>query len=159
MLKDFTVSDYAAWWGAVISTLVFIWEVFKWIHRGPLVKLDMEILGNMKMFPKPPKDETFISVRVSNTGEIPITLTKLAFVHYRWWFKYFLNLKAEKSFIVPQPISTMPIPYKLDTGSIWDGNILQNDEVNELYKTGYICILLFHSGKMKPIRQKLKIKK
>lgn len=158
-MKILTATDWAAWWGALLATIVLLWDVIKWCKRGPKVKLDFDIRGNMKMYPPPPRNETYISIRASNTGDASVTLTNLAFVYYRNYLKFIFNMKAEKSFVIPQPLTTMPIPYKFSAGAIWDANIVQTKEIEDMCDSGVVCIVLFHSGSKKPLRGKLILKK
>jgi hypothetical protein len=36
-----TASDYAAWWGAVVATVVFAWDIIKWKKNGPRLKVSV----------------------------------------------------------------------------------------------------------------------
>src|SRR5437879_4880685 len=46
------LTDVVAWWGAVVATIVLLWDVYKWTHRGADVRV--EAAPNMKVFPKLP---------------------------------------------------------------------------------------------------------
>lgn len=156
-MKNFSVTDWAAWWGALIATTVLIWDVIKWIKRGPKIKLDMQVSGNMKMYPPDPDDKTYVSARVCNNGSGAVTLTNLGYEYYSCCLRYILHLKPTKSFVILRPIAA-PIPHTLNVGQIWDAYFLQTDKIVEMANNGVAVVALYHSGSKKPIKRKLKIK-
>jgi hypothetical protein len=38
-MNKLSPSDYAAWWGAIIATFVFFWDIIKWKQSGPRLKV------------------------------------------------------------------------------------------------------------------------
>ncbi len=48
-------TDAAAWWGAIVASLILIWDVYKWIKSGTALRLnavpDMQLLYDE--IPKP----------------------------------------------------------------------------------------------------------
>jgi hypothetical protein len=98
-----TATDAAAWWGAVIATLVFAWDFYKWMNRGASVVVtvspNMESFGAM---PSALDGKTYVVVEVKNLGDGSCTITHLIGVHYSSWFNK-LRRKQTKSIYVGNP--------------------------------------------------------
>ena len=84
-----TSIEIVARWGAIIATLVLLWDIYKWKTSGP--KLRLRIIGNMKTINIPSSEGiTFISVRVDNIGTVETTITNFYLVYYKtWWRRIF----------------------------------------------------------------------
>jgi hypothetical protein len=63
-------SDIAAWWGAVVATLVFLWELYKNWQAGPRLRLtvnaNMIFIGDAS-----PMGQSFVTLRAVNIGDAP----------------------------------------------------------------------------------------
>jgi hypothetical protein len=83
------LTDVAAWWGAVLATIVFAWELYKWWHR---VRVQVSAQSNMVehvvgsgVRPAHPTRYRVVVVAV-NVGDQPVTLLHIAVEQYRsWW--------------------------------------------------------------------------
>lgn len=89
------ITDFAAWWGAVIATLVLAWDIYKWKKSGPLIEVsaspNMQILGGM---PDSLSGKTYVAVEVRNTGKGKTTVTHLV----GYYYSSFINrLKRKKT--------------------------------------------------------------
>ncbi|MFW1369052.1 hypothetical protein ACEWAA_22475 [Vibrio parahaemolyticus] len=74
-----SISEIAAWWGAIVASIVLIWDVYKWKTDGP--KLNVLLAPNMKTFGDPERDDmTWVSITVTNVGSRPTTLKKCRYV-------------------------------------------------------------------------------
>lgn len=65
-----SASDVAAWWGAVIATLVLVWDVFKW--RKSRFSIKVSASPNMSPLNAPEgklEDDKNIFVEVVNRGD------------------------------------------------------------------------------------------
>lgn len=49
-----------AWWGAILSSVVFLWDVYKWHTAGP--KIRFSVKSNMETFNMPNYDGKTIIV-------------------------------------------------------------------------------------------------
>ena len=75
-------TDFVAWWGAVVATAVFIWDIYKWKTSG--AKISLKTSSNMKAFNIPNKEkDTWIVVTVENNGDRPTTITIVALKRYK----------------------------------------------------------------------------
>ena len=91
-----TATELAAWWGAVVATLVFIWDFIKWKRAGPIVSVsvspNMTIIGGPRIrsvakIQDNVKDDTIITVVATNKGDRPTTVTHLVIRHYASMFQ------------------------------------------------------------------------
>jgi len=74
-------TSIVAWWGAILSTIVFLWDMYKHNTAGPklrfTVQTGMETL-NMPRF----EGRTVILTNVTNYGDRPTTITNLGYLYY-----------------------------------------------------------------------------
>jgi hypothetical protein len=54
MLDDMTSTEIAAWWGAIIASIVLLWDIYKWKTRGP--KLVMRLSPNIQVWGDPSRE-------------------------------------------------------------------------------------------------------
>ena len=81
-----SVSDYAAWWGAVIATMVLGWDIIKWRSRGPRLRT---------LISQRDAGELEFRVFVSNTGDQPATIESVmlkCFERRLWIFRKRVDL-------------------------------------------------------------------
>lgn len=81
MLDGFTISDFAAWWGAIVATCVLAWEVYTWQHSRPKVEIDLHciLLENCG----DNKQRVSLSIMLRNTGgrKLVVTHVKARMAH------------------------------------------------------------------------------
>ena len=152
--NTFTLTEVAAWWGAVVATSVFIWDIIKWFRTGPRIffsaSTNMLAVGDPVL-----EDNTYIVVKVVNVGTQQTTLTNLGMYFYKnKWNK--LRNYAEKSMVIANPNISFPIPYLLEPGKLWNGFILQSEKVEDMLQNGILEVVLYCSHKKKPVKLKLK---
>jgi hypothetical protein len=63
-----SVSDVAAWWGAVLATVVFAWDVYKWAKSGPRVVMTVQTHMKMINIPRWSAEATYVTVRASTVA-------------------------------------------------------------------------------------------
>jgi hypothetical protein len=139
-----TLTKVAAWWGASLGTLVFLWDVFKWRHRGALVNVETSI---MTMHPPMPgeKDVEYLMATVTNNGAQPTTITHLAGFWYRTRGQR-LRRRPEKKFVCnPIPVFGPPPPHVLKPGERWMGGIYAKG-AEEYLKSGTLTFGVFHTA-------------
>lgn len=142
------ITDVAAWWGAVIATLVLLWDVYKWRHAGPKVSLDVR--SNMFTSGHPELDgKRLFLIGAANNGDRPTTITKLVFAYYGGFWSL-LRRKPQYFFIKSTGLKHT-LPHKLEVGETWDGSAFHNDEHDEMLKTGYLYAWLYCSDRIQPI--------
>jgi hypothetical protein len=148
-----SITDFAAWWGAVIATLVILWDIYKWRHAGPNVSLN--IRPNMFTSGHSELDgKRLFLIDAANNGDRPTTITKLVFIYYNGLWAL-LCRKAEY-FFIKNPGLENGFPHKLDVGETWDGFAFHNDEHDHMLKTGYFYAWLYSSDRSRPISVRIR---
>jgi hypothetical protein len=136
------LTDVAAWWGAILSTLGAGWEFYKWTHR---VKLRVTVLPNSLVLEEEPK-VFHVAVEVVNIGDQPVTLTHLLGAHYKnVWQR--IRRRPAFSFITLNPAA--PLPKLLAPGERWIGSVLQYQLLE--HSGGRWQIGIAHAGTGRPI--------
>jgi len=149
------VTEIAAWWGAVIASLVLAWDIYKWKRSGPFINVSAS--PNMKIFGSVPggnENKTYVVVEVTNIGNQKTTLTHLVSFHYSTLLRK-IRKKHDKCFFVPTPALSQPLPHILDAGERWLGAIEQNEELEEFSRNGYLLCGVCHSSGKKAILQRV----
>ena len=158
-LNFINTTDIVAWWGAIIATFVLTWDIYKWKTSGP--KIYFRTRSNQKAINIPSREgKTWIFITAENNGNRPTTITTVGMRYYKNSILKFFG-KVIQSFVIPGAEATpnQAIPYVLNPGCIWQGLILQTEEVENFAKNGLLICELYCSHKTKAIKTKIKIKK
>lgn len=153
-MSEMSASDWAAWWGAIIATVVLAWDVFKWQKRRCDIRLsafpNMQSLRGGRI-----GSDKNICVEVTNNGDKITTLTHLVVKHYKNRLAY-LRRKPSMQGLVPSPLG-QPLPYELAPGKRWAGLVDQRrlEEITPDIRYLYCGIYHTASNRAKMIRVKL----
>jgi hypothetical protein len=155
MIIDFTslnASDYAAWWGAIIASLAFLWNIVVAVRSG--ARLKVSVSPNMELYPPNPGEEgqTYIFVKAVNKGNSATTITHFCGFTTKSQFDRFR--KKVKPFIVGINGKYQPLPFKLEPGEEWVG-IANQDDILMREKLLYLGVI--HNQKEKPIYKQVQI--
>lgn len=122
-----------AWWGAILSTGVFAWDIYKYLHAGP--KLRFSVQTGMQSINMPQYEgRKLILAKVTNRGDRPTTITNLGYLYFE--NRPLLPHKiADRAAIVPVPSTAQPLPFELKPGTEWVGMAIQDEEI-EKWATG-----------------------
>ena len=150
-----SVTDILAWIGALTGTAALLWDFYKWKASGP--KLKVTVVPHMSIYTcgRPESEDTYLLIKVANTGTRKTTITTLGFVYYQSRLKRILK-KPSKRAIVPDP-KPGELPHVLDAGEEWSGLAIQNDIVEEQARRGYLYCCVFHSLGNKPVNKRVVI--
>jgi hypothetical protein len=142
-------TNYAAWWGAVVATIVLVWDIYKWKKTGP--KVSLKVSADMQTFGSSfnNKVKKYVTVRAINSGDKSTTITNLACRYYKNWLSKIRN-KPYKFFCIVSPGITGPIPYNLEPGKVWDGFIGQTKEIEKMATEGILVCELYISHSNRP---------
>jgi hypothetical protein len=139
-----------AWWGAVLSTTVFIWDIYKYRKAGP--RLRFCVRGDMVLMPSDDK-RTFVSSEVRNCGDRPTTITNLCVAYFKKPLSLaWLRNRATRNWVVANPVGGPPLPFKLEPGNVWRGFAEQTPELEKSAGEGLLYFVLYHSHRTKPVR-------
>ena len=152
-------TTFIAWWGAIVATIVFVWDIYKWKTDG--AKLDVQVTPNMQSIGDPRRDGiTWVSVTVTNMGSRPSTIKSIGMFYYKSWFSFIRN-KPDYAAIFPNPNDNFPLPRIINPGEEWIGLVPQ-DRLYEGFEqsvSGRLTIWLSHSQSKKTVRKLLLIPK
>ena len=148
------LTGFLAIWGAVLSTVAIVWDVYKWRTTGP--NLQMRLMTDMEPYNVPEYEGmTLVVAVVTNRGDRPTTITHLGLAHYNAWWKAMLRKKATTSAFIPTPSTTQRVPFELKPGVEWSGMIEQNKELEAMAREGWLYVTVYHSHERKPMRHRV----
>ena len=146
-------TEIVAWWGAVLATIVFLWDIYKWWTVGP--KLRVSVQTGMESINMPQYEgKTLILVNVSNYGDRPTTITNLGYLYFTTFWKRARH-RPDKAAIVPNPSDTQRLPFELKQGNLWSGIAIQDEQVTAWAKEGLLYCVLYHSHSERPIYRRV----
>jgi len=133
-------------YAAVISTFVLGWDAYKWLASG--AKINITVSPNMKTFGGPKEDEnTYVSLAAYNVGDRPTTIINMGAMYYdSWWTAYIFRRKPKEAFIIATPSEAQKIPYRFEVGDQWIGMALQDGDIEQKAKNGYLFLILYTVG-------------
>jgi hypothetical protein len=141
-----------AWWGAILSTVVFFWDIYKYRKAGP--RLRFHVRGGVILIPSNDK-RTFVSSEVANYGDRPTTITNLCVAY----FKRPLSLARLRNHATTNMVvKNSTLPFKLEPGNVWRGLAEQTPELERMGREGLLYFELYHSHHTKPLRRRVRLK-
>ena len=145
-------SEIAAWWGAIIATYVFIWDIYKWFHSGSkLFVITRPLLVRTENY----DDEHYINVEITNVGTSATTLKHLCVVQYNNRFSFLLNKPLNTHFI-PPPNSLQTLPRLLEPGVMWSYRINRSILLQNQLNHGLWYCIVFDSSHKKGTYSRIK---
>lgn len=152
-LSNWSVSDFAAWWGAIIATLALAWNIVVAFRSGARIRV--RVTPNMQVYPRQPitEDNEYISVTVVNHGTSPTTITHFC-GYYATSLWNHIRRKRQHFVIPSHPALGMKVPYVLSPGQEWSSLADQRD-LHEKSKGGYLYIGVIHNQSKRPVYKKV----
>src|SRR5437879_650523 len=87
-MRHFSPSDIAAWWGAIVATIVLVWNVLRFVRLKGRLKVEAIYRGDSRQPHLPP----VIGVHVTNVGSKPVVAGVETFLplagdalHHNWF--------------------------------------------------------------------------
>lgn len=149
--------DYVAWWGAVVATLVLLWDVAKWFKSGPRVSQriqldtfypDSKVLSVEKLeHGESRKLAAYCHIELVNTGTLPTTIMGILATH-RPGKNKIGQISFDNQRFIPHYGKTLP--YVLSSGEVWSCRFEMSD-LHKLAEWGRPCIKVTVSHKRKPV--------
>ena len=134
---DFTLTDIAAWWGALVATTVVGWDVYKWRNRGAQITVTATPNVRTLNVPGISEDDLFVSITVYNTGDQPSTITNLQGVYYKT-LRHRLLRRSNMAFVVVNPGFCPGLPSVIQPGGMWQGGISQSELLSDTGPGGHL---------------------
>lgn len=142
-LIRFSVTELAAWWGAIIATCLLAWEIYK--HTSATRSISVELQPQGKG----------ICVRAANHGHGTVTIRSLGVKYYPGIWALIRN-KCAREGIIAKPSITHSLPYRLAPGDTWLGLIEQDEDMRSMAANAYLMCDLFLADRAKPIRRRIR---
>lgn len=144
-----------AGYAAIVATAVLLWDIYKWKSSG--AKIYLSVLIELHRFPT--KEDRFIRVTATNTGDRPTTISVFGFLYYENWFSFaksFLPLiqgKPDKFF----SHDSYNLPYVLKPGDLWTSRPIEDKKIQEMAKEGLLVFAIYASHTEKPTIKRVRL--
>ncbi len=113
-IRLFSDLDPIALYAALVATSVLIWDIVKWVRRGPQLKgkasSHMLFIGGYD-----DTDKLFVAINVTNVGSQPTTIRTVGLLGYSNRWSWFRN-KPDKAAVISHDSPSYPLPYVLNVG-------------------------------------------
>jgi hypothetical protein len=152
-----TLTDIAAWVGALTGGGGLLWDFIKYAHSGPRLVLS----ANPNMVPLAPESRApaHLVVRVVNRGRAPTTVTVLAFEYFPSLFNQLwvrLTRRPHTVSFVPDP-QPAQLPYKLEPGAEWHSILRPDPAWERAREGGRLYLHIEHTMSHRPCRRRVRV--
>lgn len=140
-----TASDWAAWYAAIVSTVVLVFEVWKW-HRER-AQLEVVVSPTSAIIPDDAAKEDFDSVwvRITNTGRARTTVTHLVYACFppglSYPFRRIFDISTTGRVTAFRYGSSFPV--SLEPGEVWVACTPWTERLHELHCSGILYFRAF----------------
>jgi hypothetical protein len=147
-------SEYAAWWGACIATIIALWDVYKWWRDRPGFSVKIKCLTSTEL--KNSIDFLSVGVEVIN-GQSPLSIRAVSLRHFKTIWHCAIRKPNRFS-----KLSLSELPKKLDPAEVW---MIELDEFDDDFclsredlTNGILYINLYGTHRKRPVSARLLIK-
>ncbi len=147
---------YVAWYAAAVSTIVLLWDIYKWMKSGP--KLNIKAKPDMTRVLYTGNKEKSIFIEVTNTGSASTTLTHLVIYRYKNRLDAFFGRNLITQGVVMDSSFGPNLPYELNAGGRWTGGISQEDLIKKTGNEGVLICGVNYTHADKPLKTNLLMK-
>ncbi len=152
--------DPLAIYAAIVSTVVFVWDVVKW-RRQERLCLVGRVTANMvpagSALTSQAQAKQYISLHVDNRGHIACEISHMGILIYdNWWKATRGRVFKAATILDPMTIWTQKhLPYKLECGGTYWGLLEQTPELERWSreKKFYVCVA--HNMSNRPFKVRL----
>lgn len=146
-----TPSDYAAWYGAAIATVVLVWDVVKWVRSGPRIIVQaMAGSASYQIDQIIGKDITL--VRIANNGDSATTLSTWRFLYRPKGFLQEKQAVAMDDTIVGHNQT----PKMIAPGEVWQGVAREPPNFAHLIQSGRVFVALNFSHRSTEVHVRMR---
>ena len=150
-------TEFVAWWGAIVATLVLLWEVFKWFQSGPKIRSRVTLNTHYEDGEVIKKENTedgevityqdYCHLELVNVGKMPTTIIGVKATSK-------MNGKRDMQMEVTQQVFAphfgKHLPHVLSPGEVWSCR-LPMDRYACLFQYGIPELQVRVSHRTKPI--------
>lgn len=158
-MPEKNITSFVAWWGAIVATLVFLWDIYKWVKSGASVVVSVQ--PNMQSFGGPAQSfggTNYVVVEAVNKGNKKTTITHLVAYYYSSLIKRLLRRQSQAFFVANTGLA-QPLPHVLEPGERWLGIMEQNQDLEKMAGEGYLYCGINHSLKARAVLKRVRLEK
>ena len=149
------ISLVAAWWGALIATVVLLFDLYKWAKSGPSIMCESNY-GWKIMMEGIEDDNEYIYFTVTNTGDRLTTITKQAAAYWDTKWATIFSKPKQQFFIKGGLHGLGKVPMIIKPGEIWISLGRIGEDIRGLMdQGGYLYLSLYFSHRRRPLRFKV----
>jgi hypothetical protein len=147
-------SIIAAWWGAIVASVVLLWDVYKWLHKGP--RISIKATPNMRgaVVGSIPAGPFYLYIEVSNTGDAQTTISALEVCQAKSRLHLLFNKTTNHGSILR---NDMMLPHEIKAGGLWQSKIDQADLREKLDENNKVYCSIKHTFSAKPVYSEIDI--
>lgn len=103
-------------YGAVLSSVVFLWQIYQWRRSHPRIVVKA-MVRNMDL----PNEERWISFEIRNRGGKATTIEEIMFVDYANWFMQLVKVPNKVEYLSRYHKDSIKLPAVLQPNDLWTG--------------------------------------
>lgn len=154
--EPMSLSEIAAWWGAIIATLLLMWDVYKWRRSGARIHVrvgtDFLLVGS-KSGSALEGEQTFACITVVNEGDLPATINMACGAYFPTLLhRWIRRIRGSTHFLVTldQDLGSR-VPQVVGPGEQWTG-VFPQDSLKEKYcgMRGTLYLGVMHTASRTP---------
>lgn len=168
-MPDLIKIDYVAWWGAIVATSVFIWDIVKWMKSGPKLKMiikpdarykDARIISRERKADGSEEVTAalYYHIEVINRGNLPTTIMYISEEAEGLYSNEKIPIKLTTGAEAFMPHFGNKLPYILKPGEVWSCRI-EKEHIMNTFKIAQPWLVLHVSHRNKPIIRKIPVGK
>lgn len=146
--------DPIALYGAGLSSLIFVWQIYTWWRTGPRLRVrtarDMQMFGAGGMQDDRSYVVINVVINVANVGNGDTTITHVALYGYKGWWAW-LRKKETKVGIVNHAVAAYPLPYVLKAGQTFMSMVHQDATLCQWSREMRLYGVIIHSSSKRAV--------
>jgi hypothetical protein len=147
--------DYVAVYAAVVSTIVLVWDIYKWATQGPKIHFEVYTKKRPADYEHPRLADDPLIVIATNRGDRPTTITSVTLRCYSNIWTALLRRPMESLRFLAREES--PIPHELAPGAVWKFIARQEPKIVRMAATGLLYCTLEHSFSSRIVRRRVRL--
>jgi hypothetical protein len=153
-----TLTEKAAWYGATLSSIVLLWDFFKWWRSGVHLRVNVypnmiQVGGAATVHPDL-ASRRFVRVEVINVGNKKTKMTSLAGrVYTSRWARLFR--REPQCFVVADSQVQNQLPAMIEPGDRWAAHFEQDERFTTWAREHVLLLDVHHTMAARPIAKRV----
>ena len=154
-MPDLSTTDATAIYAAIVATGALALEIRRWFESGP--KLTLTVISQAKLYGGEVKDDReYLSVRVTNRGDRPTTITNLTLQQFPNLYRKHRHRASRLAVVIkPEGEWGHSLPHLLEPGAEWMGMAAYDAKLIEWAKTRELYASIHSSHSRWPIHKRV----